>query len=449
MKKVVSLFMSILLILSLSCSIALADGVQIKSIGTAIVDTEAATSIVVGYWYAMGDIKIDGVLSKAIHLSSNGAAKVAVLTDYEGYNNVINLKNAGAIRERMTLTVCSNNTAYNLSEGSFEITLSMYADKPVERLEWFMGTINESDIDAEIDGFIQPGYWYNIKAVVDLNNDRWTVSVVPDEREGLSAESSAELSGIYSDGYTGSTIKDVYTQMKLTETGNIYLADIKTTVYPKTNAKGELISVGSAGIVSSGEQSIPFVFSDGTPVLNADTVSVVNDDNGQELTINSVTSDGSKYYAILNNPLPAWTNYTLTILPAAWGTGSKEIVSGVEGEVTPLSMSFRTPSASLDMKTPEFELDGGNLKLTTTLVNDEGPKDITVIVAVYSGGRLDAIYPVTYEDFENVNPSGDEKVIRVPFSEGKEAKVFVVNGWTNITPMFEGKSWNTAYGDLD
>lgn len=215
-------------------------------------------------------------------------------------------------------------------------------------------------------------------------------------------------------------------------------------VHTTGDKKATITSIASDGMANHSQPNLSFTLSQNIPSLTKDHVSV-KIDGGAETKASSVTSgsDGS-VSAVLEANLAPWTSYTLVISPECY-SGYMEIASDALRAVTPITGKFYTSAAPFDIKEPVFNYDGTKLSADTQIINTTGAsEDVTLVFASYdSEGRVKKITSTTYAEFLADYP-GEDVTVADAVSEGDSLRLFVINGWENKTPLF-GKSWSVNY----
>ena len=466
MKKILSLFISIVLLITISFSFAVqaSTPLQIKPCITGY-DTKAADEITFVYNVGPYQIKEDGVVIGQLY----DAQSRSVENSYAGYNNVIKYTGSSSKNPYIQFYVLDENDArLRPTSGILKFNASfltsgelkddkrhfrLYANSPSADL--LVKKLYEDSDSAKI----IPNIWYDIDMVLDLDSTSDNVKLVLTPK--LSAASSAEISD-YTISHTGTYYRADNCNINYiridfvstTPSDPVYWADIRTAYYAPGAEynKAEIVSIGSGGEVAHSQNNISVKLSDDIPGLKKEHILIENS-NGQNVEISSmgITSDGTYYYANITteNPLPAWTQYTLTIQADAWGKGSLQTDGVTDTAVTATSDGFYTPSAPFDMKDPVFGMSDGNLTIDTTLINTTGtPEDVTILIVTYDNeGRLKSLDAVSYEDFEAAYP-GENKHIEASIASGDNIRLIAMNGWSKMTALF-GKYWTTSYAELN
>ncbi len=243
MKKIISLFVSMLLIFSMTCSVALAE-VSAVADEIVLVDTENAQGMLLGTWdtTTLGSLKIDGVtVNPYIKLSTYKNEEIT--SDAAGNSDVIKVKNAGSANKYIRFNIGNSDQTSGVHEMSFDLKSEL-------ALATFCLSLNGNNGDGwitEKSNFITADTLYRVTLKFDLDNKKYSWAIATETEAG---------SGVF-DNITNvknnATLPNDYIPFKQARvyyrgsvSGNVYLENFKYTykpgLYAEANVSGSDVS---------------------------------------------------------------------------------------------------------------------------------------------------------------------------------------------------------------
>ncbi len=318
--------------------------------------------------------------------------------------------------------------------------------------------LNSSDFN------LTPYEWYNIVAEINLNSTENNYIVKAVDSDGTPRGTHTQSYNFGTNGYVGlillyvdpkdSGMPDADNEAdKKDQTAPFYAVKDVYVTHQDGAKKANILSVGSDGKVeASDDKKISFKLSKEVSGLSSGAILVrEKEDRTREIkvsSIDSVHSDGEGWVvgATLKTKLADWTEYELEISGGVY-KGYKEVkADGSLASVTAFAKDFYTPAGDFDMKMkePGFSFVGGSdLKAEAKIVSKLEPRDICLVLATYSAdGKPKAIETKVYSSWEADDPGSDAD-ISTPVAFGDMARFFAIDAITK-KPLF-GKSWNLNY----
>ncbi len=437
MKKILSLFLSLILVSSMIlCSFssaAFAADEEIK-LGKAVLDMT-------------GDkINIDN--SNVQKFGGEGFK-----ADKEG--DVIKI---GAIPSADTRLQINTVKDAQISKGKVTVSYGLYLAAKSDGTLYFKarrGIATNMVIEANLYGGnfnLSPYKWYTITAEIDLDStsNNWTVTAKDGNTVCGSQTGTCDFTGSYIGlVFLWGSPRDTEKPEGSGYDGNpAYYAVKDLYIFHEYNTpKSEILSVGSDGTV---DNKLSFKLSKKIDSLTADHIFVKKADETIEASsIDSAESDGTGwiYTATLEGTPDSWTQYYLEIGGDLYGD-YKEVKSDGLYDIAPMRMIFTTQPDELDTKEPVFTRTGNTLNAEITMANTSAPKDVCFVLASYSAdGRKKEIVKNQYEDFVS-DAVGSDANISVQVADGDILRLFVVENMSSKKAVFT-KSWTIdADGNL-
>ena len=350
---------------------------------------------------------------------------VQVQCDWEVLNN--NNGNPGTFR---ALSVPDNSKirfsgrVYNENEGNPTWTIEGY------------GTLTLDMLKANT--------WYKFDSLLDLtkSTNDFTVTFT----EELSSASSAEGKTPHTFTRTATTGISVFTHYRIKSGASAgtsaFYDDLKVEYTQPTYEKAKILSVGSDGEVEDAQNVVTLNLSNGIPGLAKEHITITNKETTivEEITsLNDATSQTVK--VVLKNNLPNWSEYDVTIDALAFGEGAVQRTGSADPvAVTDITGEFRTKTPDFAMKNPEFTADGSTLNAKARVVNTSGDsKNFSFVFSTFDAeGRPISVVPTSHDGFA----SGSDAYLEanVPTNGADKFNFFVIDNWTYKNPLF-GKSY--------
>ncbi len=444
MKKILSVFLSLILVLSMCFNVVVTEAssasVTVINRSTNLIDitgVEDYVLVTVKDAAKRRHIKWNNVenTSVTLYLNSNTQTVYADSETFPG-NTVIKIPQDDLTYMQFTTSA---------SRADFQkVSLSgkvYYTASGTPRWN-IRGTPNMDCIMADA---LEANKWYRFDISLDMTQTSSNMTVT--YTEILSSESSAEgaVAHTISKTFTsGEKVNNFRHYIGAPTDATVYYDDIKTIRHEAQLIKSTINKVGSDGVVADGQNKVSITFSTEIPDLTKDYVKI-NESGKEDNLVSSIeiTSDGTNPVVIasLSENLKDWSEYEITIDPLCYGAGATQVTNGGAPEaVTSINGSFITPSPSFGMKNPVFSVNAENLNAKALVVNTSGtPQDTTFIFSAFdSEGRISAITSVTEADFNN--SLGEYLEADVLVNAGESFDFFVVNGWSSKKPLF-GKTY--------
>ncbi len=239
MKKVISLFVSMLLVFSFVCSAVAADTkIQIVQDETVLIDTSTAQTIATVS--DTGKIKLDGVTNKYVYHNGAFSGSRLSVVEYDGYKNVME---SGDVS-----TTTANVRQFNfvppetMTEGSMEISMKLSYESDRDAITRLGPWANyNATAGAAYDTNAVENVWYDFKYVVNVDKKTWNLTMTPEKYVGSDAVPTAEVAPVITkSGTLLGSLKDV--RMWVMDYGNdsntwdIYYRDVKAVIKPNPTA---------------------------------------------------------------------------------------------------------------------------------------------------------------------------------------------------------------------
>jgi len=292
--------------------------------------------------------------------------------------------------------------------------------------------------------------WYNIKLTIDYESTSDNCKI-----EAFKSDGTLFAQKVFTCNFTGKSLDNMFIwgtpKSDVMPDGAPDAIKDELAFYAIKNlliyhepgiAKSQILSVGSSGEVAHSQNEISFKLSENIPLLTQEHISAVSE-GGRKVKASSVSvaSDGDGYVvdAVMEGNLSPWSAYTLKIDPSCY-SDYKEIYNGTIRNVTSIEKEFYTSAAPFDIKEPVFTSDADKISAMADLINTTGTaRDVCFVFSVFSDGRQDAVSSKSYPSFEAVYP-GETLKHETSIADRKYARFFVINGWENPVPLF-GKFW--------
>jgi len=284
--------------------------------------------------------------------------------------------------------------------------------------------------------------WYTFDSLLDLTKSVSDFTVTFTEE--LSAASSAEGAIAQSISKTATTGLSGFSYIRFRSgatAGTVtYFDDLKLEYTEPPFEKAEIKNVGTNNVVTDGQNIVPITLSADIPEITKDHIAVTNLETNQEIDATSieVTSDGTNpvVKASLSSNLASWSQYRVTISADAFGAGTVQRTGDDEATaVTDISKEFETSKPPFATKGFSFESVGGEIVAKGLVANTTGtPKDIKMVFSSFnSNGTQGAIVPTNCDDFNNA--SGEEIEASTAIDGLEKYNFFIIDNWTNKTPL--------------
>ncbi len=283
--------------------------------------------------------------------------------------------------------------------------------------------------------------WYTFDSFLDLTKSVSDFTVTFTEE--LSAASSAEGARAHSISKTETTNLSGYSYIRFRSGAAVgtmtYYDDLKLEYTEAPFEKAEIVSVGENNVVDGGQSVVSVELSQNIPYITKDHITITNTETFENIPVDSiVVSDGTKHTVdvTLSSNIPYWAEYELKIDADAFGEGSMQRTGDADAvAVTDISTIFETSKPAFATKGFEYSISGTKLETSGLVVNNSGtPKDVKLIFASFDAeGRPVLIAPTNYYDFnDNI---GDNLSAEIPTAGAEEFNFFIIDNWTDKTPL--------------
>ncbi len=252
MKKIISLFVSMLLIFSMTCSVALADWTRIPD-ETVLIDTANAGDVTIKTenYRTYGYISENGVENTSIRLNLAGKSPSVdsggVITIDASVSPSINFYPNCVER-----VANDGSNAGTISEGIYEISMMVKASTKLSTNAWY---VNNDDAKLITNGGWIETEWRKLVTTLYLDGEgtRVETHVYDDNGDCVHASSGRDCKVAE---IVDENIQYVLATFKDNSTGTIYIKDIKAVIKAdlssKVNISGTVVS-GTAAISNQGE----------------------------------------------------------------------------------------------------------------------------------------------------------------------------------------------------
>lgn len=206
--------------------------------------------------------------------------------------------------------------------------------------------------------------------------------------------------------------------------------DVKVTLITK---QGRIVSVGDDEVVDAGADRVQFEMTHVPSGITKDNVVIFSQYGAVEIAELEIADN--TVTAILGGALTSAADYTITILPAAFGTSD---------DIEPVTADFKTTPAAFDMGEPTVTYVENKIFITANFYNSTGEERPVALIAVMC--RDDKFFGIKAVS----DIIGEEKKISITdieFSEKDSVKIFAINGWKGKVPLF-GKVKNVSFEEI-
>lgn len=453
MKKILSLFISIILVSSMvfgcfSSAVFAADEKQ--KLAKTILDMTG------------NNLSISGSVAKFGYNSNSKGQSTIAVNETLFSQKVITINRLANYTNDNSDSRLQISAANGISTGRLGFSYKLYIAALSDGTHSFRlrRTGNNVMINFNFSEFnLAPYSWYDIKIEFDLDKTANNCVIKALSPDGSLYASKTLTSDFKTNSYSvgnmflwGTPRSDAMPSGAPAELGGeiaFYAVKDMLISHEDGTEKVKILSVGSDGEVAHSQNKISFKLSQKLDTLLPNHILIKNKANLSDTisisSIDNVQSDGGEYVvnATLGRSLAPWTDYYLEISGSVY-SGYKEVKSDGLYDITPVSKEFHTPSAPFDIKDPDFSYNGSVLKADTKMINTTGAKDVCLVLASYSHrGKVKAIAQKAYPSFEAVYPGSDAD-ISIPAEDGDIIRFFVIDNMQNKKALF-GKSWTVNY----
>lgn len=448
MKRILSLFLSLVLVLSMcvgnviNVSASTLDETTMIEKTTTVIDmTNVDTfTMVTGNYSNTKAVSIGGVKQHWMYIPNNSGPAFAVSSDNTtfGYPVMKMVYNAGYAQIMFNGNVPSgagvSSSSVTCSEAVVEGRSYLSAEgKP----NW---KTYPGGVERTLSKNLKANTWYNFKVTINPVTHKMVISYVQDLSAASSAEGATPHSVVDNVTYSQDTVSNFRYYPGTGKDGVTYFDDFKMYYKAIPFEKAKITNVGTSDVVTAGQNIVPITLSADIPEITKDHITVTNLETNQNIAATSIeiTSDGTNpvVKASLASNLASWSEYKVTIDADAFGAGAMQRTGDDDAtDVTDISRQFDSTKPPFATKGFSFEAAGGDITAKGLVANTTGtPKDIKMVFSSFnSDGTQGAIVPTNYNDFNNA--SGEEIEASTQIDGSEKYNFFIIDNWTNKTPL--------------
>jgi len=489
MKRILSLFLSIVLVLSMVFSATtlnvfaeVTGGAFKNSAGDMVKEfNEDFDSWDASYWqtkvatsnYANGVIDTNSnqaftVTSRANNASGNAKKMMPVEVVTDSGNKYLKLKDIqsdGYYKGRFYFNLGGDAIQAPVSGEKFYLSLRLKADdtnfRKVFGTSDHLNTSMKSDMvrivefspngkillfDQNIDYAYSSGEWYDFDFLWEDGEVECYINGQLEDTQQRTPDTyfsaTRKMIGL---SITYFSNGDVATYTPDSANASFCVDDLKFMYYSDSDIADSVPSVTGVGTddtVAYDATEIEFTLDGELSGLKPEHIKFTPDNSASAISVTSDGSGNTTVTATLENALVPWTNYSLEIDKAALG-GAKYILdtNGFPQSIGAIKGEFDVTPAPFSLKSPEFSVSGTTLTAETIFVNNTAtPKwAYFMLVTKDASGAVTNIETLSKKDI-TTNANGETITLTASnFAEGS-AELFVIDGYTNEL-LFE-----TSYG---
>lgn len=293
------------------------------------------------------------------------------------------------------------------------------------------------------------GIWYDFEYTIDVNNGQSNYSIKFSNLNEQTGETDVQIrTGSWPGNIKQLRLRPIFAGPY--SDGSFYAYDDLKITYSKTKE-----TITSIDPVEHSQKNITFTMSDVPAELKKEHITIENEkgivpfDENTDITISTETGTIS---AVMSENFASNTKYKISIAPQGFSFANDvEVASGGEPTaVTPITAEFTTSPLPTDISAPSVSLSGNTVTMGTNIVNTSGQEEkVTLMLVIFDQeGRIKTITPKSV-----TIPSGAGETplnVQAAISNGDNAKFFVINGWSGAKAMlpYVEKSWETSYDAL-
>ena len=342
----------------------------------------------------------------------------------------------------------------DISTGTVKVTFKLYLAAQSDgnlAIRMRKGTSGYAVTQSIMDLGLDPYKWYNIETVVDLDTTSDNCYLAAYNTDGSLYKKisfTCDFSGsflrlflIWGTPLTNTLPSGAPASMQSLKA--FYAMKDYSYVHITGETKAKILSVASSGEAAYDQNNLSFKLSKPIAGLTKDHVTVKS--TSGEIKASQLTALSSgEVNVMLERNLAPWTDYTLEIDASAYA-GYKEVTSDGISAVSAIKADFHTATAPFDMKDPVFTYDGSSLKASTQVINTSGtPKDLYFVFTRYtSDGQYISRAIRSYPDFVEEYPGRDVE-LSVAAEDGNILTLFVMDSFDSKRALF-GKSWTVTH----
>ena len=454
MKRIISIFISLTLIISMI------SGISSTAVFAAVDETKLAKVLldISGSSLSIASNKIGGVIT-IFGNEDMGSGKYNVRADSSILGeNVIMINH----RPSYSGTGINNNdtrmqiSGQNLNSGTLSFSFKLYlaassdGNLAIRIRQGSSGyAVTKSIMELGLDCY----KWYTIETFVDFSKTTGNCHLAAYNSDGsLFAKTnfdcsftSTNLGSFFLWGTPSDSVVPSVAPEALRGMDAFYAIKDFSVVHIPGLTKASILSVASDGEAAYNQKNLSFKLSNTIEGLSGEHIVVRNKSSLEEISPLEFTAQSSgEVNLVLEKDLAAWTNYELEIKGSCY-SGYNEVTSDGIADVAAIKKDFHTSTAPFDMKDPSFSYRYAKLTAETTIINTSGtPRDICIVFVSYNnGGRINRIEVKNYRSFEAVYPGSDADILQ-NVQEGDILRLFVIDNMQDKNILF-GKSWTVDY----
>lgn len=210
-----------------------------------------------------------------------------------------------------------------------------------------------------------------------------------------------------------------------------------------TKTQAEILSVNSDAAVTPNQNQVTFTLDNAIEGLAADKIWAEDSNSVRNAATDiALSSDGKTVTATLTSNLVPWSNYTLKIDPSVYNGFVK---AGDYSEVSQseLQKTFIVAAEGFAMREISITSSASDVSFNMEYTNTESsPVSATLVLAVYSNNGVMVDIAANTPTNLPVDNATEVANISASFGLGNSAKMFVIKSWSDLTPHFSGKYWS-------
>ncbi len=439
MKKIISLFVSIIIVLSMLISVAVfnvsaAEPIVIEK-HTPILDISSDAVFNSWSYYLSTRYmpKVNGTVNKALYVSTN---------TWPFENGAIKMMPGSNLE--FILNTDPANTGYDTllyTSGVFKVKFDVKMDAGTTLTLLRLGEIGTSAKYITPSGTFSTvaansGKWYNVEIIADMDNNVWTAKLLDMETENAEPI-------VNSDAFTMNTT-GAWLRALIPANKNIYIRNINTS-HTGYGTLSDITSVDSDGVVEARQNTISFELDTPISGLAAEHISILNGNYEEVMQAQSIipsSGEGTEITAVMNDDFEGWTNYYLKIDSAVYDGYKRYDGDGNEIPIADIIEGFRTPASEFDARASRT-ISAGTVTYEAEIANKNIPNlPVTLMLAIYDD-ETGSMVSITHHSVANCyNPDGSTitETISASIADGQTPKLFMINGWNGMRRLF-GREW--------
>ena len=289
-----------------------------------------------------------------------------------------------------------------------------------------------------LSGALKKDTWYNFESTLDLTKTSGNFTVTYTEDTDSNPHTVSATGNVNSTKFTQYAI---WSEVGIGENNAVYYDDLKLEYDSVPYEKAKVTSVGSDGVVLSGQNIVPLTLSAKIPKLTKDHIKVTNKETDENVTVDSISVSGDTTQTVnvtLASNLVSWSEYELTIDAAAFGDGAVQRVgSQTATAVTDITSVFETTKPPFAAKIFAFSASGDILNAKALVANTTGtPEDMVFVFTSYNAdGSFANIIPTEHFGFNN--HTGEYLEANISADGLNKFNFFVIDSWAQRNPLFD------------